>query len=78
MQSGFLSGNLADYGDFNQCINIEVNVKNGTTIRGKHILIAIAGYVMFSPFPFQAQRGIPMLQLPYLNYVCIHIKFAMN
>lgn len=74
MQSGFLSGNLAELGDFNQCINIEMNQENGTTIRGKHVLITISGYVLFTPFPFQLQEGYPMLQLPYLNYVSIPTK----
>lgn len=75
MQSGILSGNLADFGDFNQCINLEVNMENGTVIRGKHVLITLSGYVMFTPFPFQIQHGLPMEQFPYLNYVSIKTVF---
>ncbi|XP_044729325.1 O-acyltransferase like protein-like [Chrysoperla carnea] len=68
MQSGILSGNLAEFGDFNQCINIEVNIENGTAFRGKHVLVTLSGYIMFTPFPFQIQHGLPMEQFPYLNY----------
>ncbi|XP_044729326.1 uncharacterized protein LOC123292678 [Chrysoperla carnea] len=81
MQSGFLSGNLAELGDFNQCINIQVIKENGTAIRGKHVLISISGYVLFTPYPFQLQAGYPMIQLPYLNYInktLYNIKFLKS